>query len=130
MIETPEVLLSNTEKAIENWNLGPAVVDQPDDPYWVKAAQIFGTSVHEAKRRICCNCEYYENTPEKLAELEAIPLNKYDIYNSTYHRGYCHKLRIICHTTRSCQAWEEKDYEVPDDARPFPGGALYPSMNT
>ncbi|SDH23201.1 hypothetical protein [Propionivibrio dicarboxylicus] len=130
MIETTETLLANTENAIANWNLGPAVVDQPGDPYWDKAAQVFGVSLAEAKRRICANCEYYDNTPERLTELETIPLNKFDIYGSQAHRGYCHKLHIICHTTRSCQAWERKDYEIPDDlAPPRDARAMYPNSD-
>lgn len=127
MVESAETLLANTEKAIANWNLGPAVVDQPGDPYWQKAAEVFGVSVDEAKTRICCNCEYYDNTPERLAEMLAVPLNRFDVYQSPYHRGYCCKLHIICHTTRSCQAWERKDYEMPEDASPTMA-AMYPSM--
>ena len=109
-IESAAVLMRNTENAIKNWSLGPLEVDKPNDSYWEKAAKTFGVPVKEAKRRICSNCEYYENTPEKLKQMEAIPLNKHDIHGSPYHRGYCHKLHIICHTTRSCQAWEEKPY--------------------
>jgi len=127
MIESPDVLLANTENAIAHWNLGPAVVDQPGDPYWQRAAQVFNVPLDEAKRRICANCEYYDNTTERLAEMEAVPLNKFDIYGSKYHRGYCHKLHIICHTTRSCQAWEAKDYEVPEDTQNA-AEAMYPSM--
>lgn len=128
MIETPDELIANTEKAIAHWNLGPAVVDQPNDPYWPKAAEVFGCTVEEAKRRICCNCEYYDNTPEMLAQLEAVPLNKFDIYNSQQHRGYCHKLHIICHTTRSCQTWEAKEYEMPEDLVPSPAARMFPGM--
>lgn len=127
MIETPEELLANTENAIKNWNLGPAVVDQPNDPYWQKAAKVFNVSVEEAQCRLCVNCEYYDNLPATLADMKSIPLNQYDIYGSPYHRGYCHKLHFICHTTRSCQAWEEKDYEVPDDA-PNVAARMFPSM--
>lgn len=127
MIESPDVLLANTENAIANWNLGPAVVDQPNDPYWQRAAQVFNVPLEEARRRLCVNCEYYDNTLKRLAEMEAVPLNRFDIYGSKYHRGYCHKLAIICHTTRSCQAWEEKDYELPEDATDA-AGAMYPSM--
>lgn len=128
MIEPADVLMANTENAVQNWNLGPEVVDQPNDPYWVKAAQIFDVPLEEAKRRLCVNCEYYDNTPERLAEMEAIPLNKYDIYNSPYHRGYCHKLHIICHTTRSCQAWEEKEYELEDLKPKDPASLMFPDM--
>lgn len=127
MIESPDTLIANTENAIANWNLGPEVVDQPNDPYWTKAAKIFNVSVAEAKRRLCVNCEYYDNTVERLAEMEKVPLNRFDIYNSQAHRGYCHKLHIICHTTRSCQAWEEKDYELPEDANAT-AERLFPSM--
>ena len=50
-----------------------------------------------------------------LAEMkDKYPLNKYDVYNSPYHRGYCNKLHFACHTTRCCQAWERKDYQQPD----------------
>lgn len=127
MIESADVLLANTENAIQNWNLGPRVVDQPNDPYWQKAAKVFGVPLEEAKRRLCVNCEYYDNTPERLAEMEQIPLNQFDIYNSPYHRGYCHKLYIICHTTRSCQAWEEKDFEAEDDQKDM-AKTMFPDM--
>lgn len=128
MIESAEVLIANTEKAIAEYNLGPEVVDRPNDPYWQKAAQIFGVPLDAAKRRLCVNCEYYDNTPERLAELESIPLNKYDIYNSQAHRGYCHELHIICHTTRSCSEWEMKEYEMPDDAGEDPARVMFPEM--
>lgn len=128
MIESPDILLANTENAVTNWNLGPEVVDQAGDPYWTKAATIFDVPLEEAKRRLCVNCEYYDNTPERLAELEAVPLNKYDIYNTQSHRGYCHKLHIICHTTRSCQAWEEKGFEMPEDASKNPASIMFPDM--
>ena len=128
MVESPDTLIANTEKAVANWNLGPATVDVPNDPYWSKAAALWGIDVQAAQRRICCNCEYYDNTPERLAEMQAVPLNRFDIYASPFHRGYCLKLRIICHTTRSCQAWERKEYEVPKDAAPNPLDSLYPSM--
>lgn len=129
MNETPETLIANTEAAIQNWNLGPLVVDQANDPYWIKAAQVFGVPVEEAKRRICANCEYYDNTPDRLAELESVPLNRFDIYGSQAHRGYCHKLHIICHTTRSCQAWEEKSYNMPEDAQRNLAATMYPNSN-
>jgi hypothetical protein len=129
MIESPEVLLVNTDNAIKSWNLGPAVVDQQNDPYWDNAAVIFNVPLEEAKRRLCVNCEYYDNTTERLAELETIPLNQYDIYNSQAHRGYCHKLHIICHTTRSCQAWEAKEYELPEDSKPSSASVMFPGMD-
>lgn len=127
MIEAPDVLIANTENAIAHWNLGPKVVDQPNDPYWARAAQIFDVPLEVAKRRLCVNCEYYDNTPERLAEMEAVPLNQYDIYATQAHRGYCHKLHFICHTTRSCQAWEEKEYELEGEPKDL-AKTMFPDM--
>lgn len=114
-IESPKELIKNTKIAIKDWNLMPEDVDAPNEAQWRKMAKIRGIDVDEAKRNLCANCEYYDNTPEMMKEMEAVPLNEYDIYNSQAQRGYCHKLHFICHTPRTCQAWEPKDYEVPDE---------------
>ena len=55
--------IANTKNAIENWNLGPMVMDSEDKPYWQKMAKIFNITEAEARTQICGNCEYYENTP-------------------------------------------------------------------
>ena len=105
--------LKNTENAIKNWNLGPENVDAENNAYWSKMAKLWLVPLEEAKSMICGNCEYYDNTPETIREMKKkYPLNKYDIYNSYTQRGYCHKLQFGCHTTRSCQAWEKKDFEM------------------
>ena len=107
--------LANTQNAIDNWNLGPENVDADNKPFWSKMAKLWLIDEATARTQICGNCEYYENTPEMLADMKAkYPLNKYDIYNSYTQRGYCNKLHFACHTPRSCQAWERKDYEQPD----------------
>ena len=108
--------IANTENAIKNWNLGPMEMDNPSPAYWNKMGTVFGISPDEARTRICANCSYYNNTPETLAEMrDKYPLNKYDVYFSPYHRGYCEKLHFACHTTRSCQAHEPKEFELEDD---------------
>jgi hypothetical protein len=115
MIESTAVLMKNTEIAIKDWHLGPENVLLQNDEYWNKAAEMWGVTPEEARRKICANCEYYNNLPSTLKELEAVPMNQFDLNNSNGQRGYCHKLHIVCHTTRSCQAWEKKDYEIPEE---------------
>ena len=108
--------LKNTENAIKNWNLGPENVDLDNKAYWQKMAKLWLVDEKTARNQICGNCEYYDNTAESLAKMRQIyPLNKYDIYNSYTQRGFCHKLNFACHTPRSCQAWERKDYESEVD---------------
>lgn len=103
---------ANTDNAINNYSLGPMNPSSPSKDYWSKMAKMFKVSPDEVKRQRCGNCSYYENTPDMLEQMEAIPLNKYDLYDGQAQRGYCHKLDFICHNSRLCSVWEEKEYEM------------------
>lgn len=90
----------------------------PDNPsnepgankdYWAGLAKAMQVDEKEARRRTCGNCEYYNNTTMKRAQMEAIPFNEFD--RSAGFRGYCTKFDFVCHDLRSCQAWEEKEFE-------------------
>lgn len=113
-IGSAKEIVSNTENAISNYALGPLVPEQPSTEYWAKMAKMFRITPAEVKRQRCANCEYYDNTPEMFEAMEAIPLNKYDLYDGQAQRGYCHKLDFICHTSRLCSVWEKKDFESED----------------
>lgn len=113
-IPSERVINKNTENAIKNFALGPENPSLENKPYWKKMADMWRIPVDEAINRRCGNCEYYENTPEMLAEMRKMPLNKYDLYDGQAQRGYCHKLEFICHNSRSCSVWERKDYELED----------------
>ena len=105
----------NTKNAIKNFSLGAMNPSQPNNDYWKKMSAMWRITPDQAKRRRCGNCEYYENTPDMLEAMEAIPLNEYDLYDGQAQRGYCHKLEFICHNSRVCSVWEKKDYEQPED---------------
>lgn len=102
----------NTQVVIDDWMLGPE--NPSNEPtankvYWVALGKAMQVDEKEARRRRCSNCEYFENTPLMQAKMDRIPRNQWD-QNAGY-RGYCHKFDFICHDMRSCQAWEEKEYE-------------------
>ena len=106
----------NTQNAIDNWMLGPKVPSikpSQNKDYWNEMAAAWLLTPAEARRQLCSNCEYYDNTPETKAEMEAIPLNAFD--DGAGSRGYCVKLKFICHDLCSCLAWERKDFEEEDD---------------
>lgn len=95
----------------QEWSLGPtrtSVDKHTNKAFWAKIAKIWAIPEDEARRRFCANCEYFDNTPEMLQEMEAIPLNQLD--RDGGGRGWCHKFEFICHNLRVCQAWEKKDY--------------------
>lgn len=92
--------------------LGPDKTNAPNTAYWTAIAKEWKVPVAQAKRQLCANCEYFDNTPEMLAEMESIPLDRFDADGGG--RGYCHKFEFICHNLRVCKAWERKDY-IPAD---------------
>ena len=102
----------NTQVVIDDWMLGP---EKPSNepgankPYWMALAKAMQVDEKESRRRRCSNCEYYDNSTMMQAKMERIPRNEWD--TDAGYRGYCHKFEFICHDMRSCQAWEEREFE-------------------
>ena len=102
----------NTQVVIDDWMLGP---EKPSNEptankvYWVALGKAMQVDEKEARRRRCSNCSYYDNSTFKQAQMERIPMNQWD--KDAGYRGYCHKFEFICHDMRSCQAWEEREFE-------------------
>lgn len=113
---TEKTNVQNRNLVVRSWGLGPektSIAPTANGPFWREMAAAWNVSDAEARRRFCSNCEYYNNTPEKLAECEAVPLDKYD--EDGGGRGFCVRFDFICHSLRVCQAWECKDFEDPGD---------------
>ena len=94
----------------KNWNLGPEEASYDltsNKSYWSKMADIWNIMESEARRQLCANCEYFDNSPVMMEAMEDIPFNKYD--EDGGGRGYCTKFDFICHNLRTCQAWEQDD---------------------
>jgi hypothetical protein len=105
----------NTQKVIENWMLGPqdpSIELNANKPFWLKIAKAWDVTESKARRQMCANCEYFDNSPRKQAKMERIPLNDWDV--DAGGRGYCKKFDFICHNLRTCQAWEGCDSDEYD----------------
>lgn len=112
---TPEQNNATVLRLTRDWNLGPtrtSIDKYANTAFWTKIAKAWGVSEDIARRQLCANCEYYDNTPEMQAEMEIIPINALD--RDGGGRGFCHKFDFICHNLRTCQAWERKDFILPD----------------
>ena len=92
--------------------LGPDKTSGTNNVYWNAIAKEWKIPPAQARRQLCANCEYFDNTPEMLAEMESIPQDRFDADGGG--RGYCHKFEFICHNMRTCKAWERKDYVEAD----------------
>lgn len=107
---------ANRDNVVENWHLGPekaSVQPGANSDYWQQMGELWGVDEAQARRQLCANCEYYDNTPAMQEQMEAIPLDKFD--QDGGGRGYCVKFDFICHNLRTCQAWEEKQFQAPDE---------------
>ena len=106
----------NTKVVIDDWMLGP---ENPSNerganaPYWRALGKAMQVDEAEARRRRCSNCEYYDNSTLTQAKMDKIPRNEWDV--GAGFRGHCTKFDFICHDLRSCQAWEEREFEFEDD---------------
>jgi beta-xylosidase len=102
----------NTQVVIDDWMLGP---EKPSNergankPYWMALAKAMQVDEAEARRRRCSNCEYYDNSVMTQVKMDKISWNQWDV--GAGFRGYCNKFDFICHDLRSCQAWEEREFE-------------------
>jgi len=115
-VEQPEIVSGtvneiNMQNAVDNWHLGPVVAssDPAANPeYWAMMADVWSINEAEARRQLCANCSYFNNTPEMMKSMEDIPQTPFDADGGG--RGWCEKLDFICHNLRVCQAWERKDF--------------------
>lgn len=108
--------VANRAKVIKNWALGPTKASvEPDanGEYWQQMAGLWDMDEAQARRQLCANCEYFNNTPAMQEQMESVPLDKFD--RDGGGRGYCVKFDFICHNLRVCQAWEEKPFAEPED---------------
>lgn len=100
------------KRMVKDWNLGPLKASsKPGDnkDFWIGIAKVWNIKEDEARRQVCANCEYFNNTPEAMKAMDKIPFNAFDADGGG--RGYCVKFDFICHNLRTCMAWERKDFE-------------------
>ena len=102
---TAESNKKTRDTLVETQMLGPVKVDAPNTEYWRELANLWRTSPDQAKRRLCANCEYFNDSPEMIEAMEVIPQDEFDADGGG--RGYCHKFEFACHHLRTCKAWEK-----------------------
>lgn len=102
---TAESNKKTRDTLVETQMLGPVKVDAPNSEYWRELANVWRTSPDQAKRRLCANCEYFDDAPETLEAMEVVPQDEFD--KDGGGRGYCNKYTFICHTLRVCRQWEK-----------------------
>ena len=109
---TAESNAAMRDTLVKTQMLGPEKTALPNTEYWRKLANEWRISPDQAKRHLCANCEYFDDTPQALAGMEHIPQDSFDADGGG--RGFCHKFEFICHNLRTCKAWEAAEQDMPE----------------
>ena len=104
-----DVNLKNRQKAIDEYQYGPANPDEPGN-YWKDAAKTWGITEKTAKTMKCENCAAFDVSDKMWACIEdGIKGNEPAVDGmATIHKadvGYCNFHHFKCAGTRSCSSW-------------------------
>jgi hypothetical protein len=105
------VNLKNRQTAIDKANYGPLNPGLPNRTFWMAKANIFNTTVDEAKSARCGNCAAFNVSEETkncieqgLAAGGSGAQSAWDTI-ALADLGYCTMWDFKCAATRSCDAW-------------------------
>jgi len=101
--------LYNRQTAINQANYGPLNPNEPNEEYWKKKADQFGSSIEEAKKALCGNCAFFYRTPQILeciaGGIEAKGIDDPFAAINAGEIGYCEAFDFKCAASRTCDAW-------------------------
>jgi hypothetical protein len=98
-VEFDEAQNAKTVKYMEEAQMfGPQDPSKPSGDYWRGLATYWRISPDQAKRMLCSNCEYGDDTPEAKEAYgdEAV---------------YCTKFEFVCGEGKTCKRWEHGESE-------------------
>ncbi len=106
------VNLANRKTCVDKANYGPANPKLDNADFWQKKADLFKTSVDQAKTMMCANCAAFV-IKEKMRQciekgISSTSINEDDIAKeimSEADLGYCELFDFKCAGSRTCDAW-------------------------
>jgi hypothetical protein len=103
--------LANRKICVEKANYGPANPDLPNNDFWKFKADLFKTSVEEAKTMRCKNCAAFIQKEKMINCIEkglASEINEEELAKDIINKaniGYCELFDFKCAGDRTCDAW-------------------------
>lgn len=102
-----EINIKNRQIAIDVANYGPINPSIPNQDYWQKKADLFNSTIDDAKSARCANCAAFIQTKEMIDAiahgLGGEPMS-YAIVEVA-NLGYCDIFEFKCAGLRTCDAW-------------------------
>jgi hypothetical protein len=106
------VNLANRKNCVDKANYGPANPELDNSEFWQKKADLFKTSVEEAKTMRCGNCSAFVIKSKMRQCIEkgiaSTSINENDIAKNIVNEadlGYCELFDFKCAGSRTCDAW-------------------------
>lgn len=104
--------LTNRKNCVEKANYGPANPQLENNDFWQSKADLFKTSIEEAKTMKCNNCAAFV-VKEKMRQciekgIASASIDEEDIAKSIIDKadlGYCELFDFKCAGSRTCDAW-------------------------
>jgi len=93
----------NRNSTIKNYNYGP--LNDSDEEYWEKAADLWDTTTEIAKESRCHNCAVFDVKPATLKKIAKVLGPDGDAIVKTAGIGYCEMFAFKCAGARVCDAW-------------------------
>ena len=108
------VNLKNRNNAIKEYGYGPLNPESESRSFWQAKADLWQTTVREAKKARCGNCAAFIQTPQMIAYIEnGIEASEEGPEHENYapdvveaaNLGYCELFHFKCAGDRTCDAW-------------------------
>ena len=93
----------NRNSTIKNYNYGP--MNDSDEEYWEKVADLWDTNTKVAKESRCHNCAAFDRKPATLKKIAKVLGPEGDKIVEQAHIGYCEMFAFKCAGQRVCDAW-------------------------
>ena len=100
--------LKNRQRCIDEANYGPLNPNEPNEDYWQAKADMFKGDVESAKKALCANCSFFNQTKailDCIAEgIGGTQKEEWDTIDAG-DLGYCEAFDFKCASARTCDAW-------------------------
>jgi hypothetical protein len=100
--------LKNRQRCIDEANYGPLNPNEPNEDYWKAKADMFKGDVESAKKALCGNCSFFNQTKailDCIAEgIGGTQKEEWDTIDAG-DLGYCEAFDFKCASARTCDAW-------------------------